>query len=110
MNKPKLMVFKCKGVSVPNDLPMCNNTIITNVDDKRIDTRGGYNYELFGKKMFMPVTRTYRCIRTVNHNTHKQKPTKKLWVFVIIMTWVGKKTHFVERCHMLCSFQKQIQK
>jgi hypothetical protein len=61
MNKPKLMVFKCKGVSVPNDLPMCNNTIITNVDDKRIDTRGGYNYELFGKKMFMPVTRTYRC-------------------------------------------------
>tara|TARA_R100001509_G_scaffold79467_1_gene44558 strand:- start:22 stop:285 length:264 start_codon:yes stop_codon:yes gene_type:complete len=61
MTKPKLMVFKCKGVGVPNDLPMCTNTITTDLEDKRIDKRGGYYYELFGKKMFMPKTRTYRC-------------------------------------------------
>tara|TARA_R100001163_G_C5052310_1_gene188975 strand:+ start:436 stop:702 length:267 start_codon:yes stop_codon:yes gene_type:complete len=61
MSKAKIMLFKCKGVGVPNDLPICTNTITTTLDDKRIETRGGYAYELFGKKMFMPTTRTYRC-------------------------------------------------
>ena len=38
MTKPKLMVFKCKGVGVPNDLPICTNTITTDVHDKKIQT------------------------------------------------------------------------
>lgn len=61
MTKPKLMVFKCKGVGVPNDLPICTNTITTDVHDKKIQSRGGYYYEMFGKKHYMIKTLTYRC-------------------------------------------------
>ena len=55
------MLFKCGGPGYPNDLDKCTNTITTNINDKRIEKRGGYESKLYGQKTYFPTTRTYRC-------------------------------------------------
>ena len=77
--KEKVMLFRCKGPGVPNDLPKCTNTITTNINDKRIEKRGGYETKLYGQKRYFPTRRTYTCSSCLDYfKKWEEQVNKKL--------------------------------
>ena len=54
-------MFKCKGSGVVKDQPICKASIVTTIDDKRLEKTGGYSAKVYGKKEYFPISRTYRC-------------------------------------------------
>tara|TARA_R100001530_G_C4192489_1_gene122556 strand:+ start:207 stop:494 length:288 start_codon:yes stop_codon:yes gene_type:complete len=78
--KEKLVMFKCKGSGVVKDQPICKASIVTTIDDKRLEKRGGYSAKVYGKKEYFPISRTYRCDDCLALlKEWEQKVHKKMW-------------------------------
>jgi hypothetical protein len=60
--KEKVMIFKCVG-SFVNNAPTCDESITTNINDERIDSRAGrYSKNPYsGEKVYYPTSRSYLC-------------------------------------------------